>query len=80
MLDNVFGATIHHLTGCKNVTVTLNIHYLSPVNSGTITARCQVLHMGYKLAALDGFIYDEDGSQIAKSSGTFKLLRGNANV
>ncbi|MBM7631368.1 PaaI family thioesterase [Geomicrobium sediminis] len=75
MLDNVFGAMIYYKTGCRNLTISLHVHYLAPAREGVLKAKGSFMQLGYKSAQLEGYIYDEDDQLIAKGSGTFKLLR-----
>lgn len=74
MIDNIIGATITSLVKLPSTTINLNIQYLSPTNKGVLTARANILHLGYRIVTGEGIITDETGNVIAKGTGTFKIL------
>lgn len=75
MIDNILGSTLFQKTETPSVTTTLHLHYFAPFKAGRLTAKAEVLNLTYKSAVLEGTIYAEDGTVIAKGSGTFKLIR-----
>ncbi|WP_456279196.1 PaaI family thioesterase [Bacillus sp. AK128] len=74
LIDNIIGATISSIVNLPSTTINLTIQYLSPATSGTLTAKANILHLGYKLVTGEGIITDESGNLIAKGTGTFKII------
>ncbi|WP_370521812.1 PaaI family thioesterase [Virgibacillus sp. MSP4-1] len=75
VLDTVLGMTIRSITGTRCLTVSLNIHYLSPSDSGVVYAEGKVIKQGYRTVIAEGEMFDSDGTVLAKAIGTFKLVR-----
>lgn len=76
MIDNIIGITARSVTKRPLVTVQLNVHYLSPVEQGTIFSRGKIDHLGHRIITGEGEIVDEQGNVLAKGSGTFKQVNG----
>ncbi|MBM7661969.1 acyl-CoA thioesterase [Bacillus mesophilus] len=74
LIDNIIGATITSIVNLPSTTINLNIQYLSPATSGVLSAKANMLHIGYKIVTGEGIIADEKGNVIAKGTGTFKIL------
>ncbi|MFE8699436.1 PaaI family thioesterase [Cytobacillus sp. FJAT-54145] len=75
MIDNIIGATINSVTKLPSTTINLSINYFAPVETGIITARANLLQIGYRIVTGEGVITDSNGKIIAKGTGTFKILR-----
>jgi uncharacterized protein (TIGR00369 family) len=74
LIDNIIGATIASIVDLPSTTINLNIQYLAPVEKGILTAKANILHLGYKIVTGEGIITDQENNLIAKGSGTFKVL------
>jgi uncharacterized protein (TIGR00369 family) len=74
LIDNIIGATIASIVNLPSTTINLNIQYLSPAKTGVLTARANILHLGYKIVTGEGIISDSENNVIAKGTGTFKIL------
>jgi uncharacterized protein (TIGR00369 family) len=72
LIDNIIGATIASIVNLPSTTINLNIQYLSPAKTGVLTARANILHLGYKIVTGEGIISDSENNVIAKGTGTFK--------
>jgi uncharacterized protein (TIGR00369 family) len=46
-------------------TQNLNVHYLQPVEKGTLTAIGRIVHKGRQTAVLEADIFDQSGEKIA---------------
>ncbi|WP_054707239.1 PaaI family thioesterase [Bacillus sp. JCM 19041] len=75
MIDNILGTTLFQATETPSVTTSLHIHYFTPFNEGKLTARAKIQNLTYKSAMVEASIYTEEGTVVAKGSGTFKLMR-----
>jgi uncharacterized protein (TIGR00369 family) len=53
------------------VTTNLNIHFLSPISSGKLTAIGRVVQKTRRQVVADGSAFDETGRELARASGTF---------
>lgn len=75
MLDTAMGrAVISRLPegrGCA--TIEAKINFFRPVQNGRIVARAEVLRLTRRTAYSEGVLTDEDGNELARSSGTFFL-------
>lgn len=75
MLDTAMGrAVILELPegrGCA--TIEAKINYFRPVQTGRIFATARVPRMTRRTAYAEGVITDEEGNELARSSGTFLL-------
>lgn len=75
LIDNIIGLTVRSITLQSLVTVQLNVHFLAPVQTGTIYATGKVDRMGRSLVTGEGEIVSEKGELLAKGSGTFKQIK-----
>ncbi len=61
----------------KPETIELKVNFLVPVREGTIQAMGRVVHKGRNIAVCESDIFDGGGKLIAKSVGTYKVVRTN---
>ena len=54
-------------------TAALNIHFISPVREGQLTAKAQVIQRGGTIAHVECNIHDEKGDLIAKAWSTCRI-------
>lgn len=75
MLDTVMGrAVISKLPEGKGcATLEAKINYFRPVQSGRIVARATVPRTTRRTAYAEGVILDDEGNELARSSGTFMI-------
>lgn len=59
----------------KLATVELKVNFLMPVRRGAIEARGRVVHKGRNIAVCEADVFDGNGKLIAKSMGTYKVVR-----
>ncbi|MGP4061038.1 PaaI family thioesterase [Halobacillus sp. H74] len=75
MIDLILGMAIRSTTKTRCTTMNLNINYLAPASGGEIQAKGRILKQGYRIVTAEGELYDQEGTMIAKGTGTFKLIR-----
>lgn len=75
MLDQVCGLLLRVTTKRPCATINLNLNYLAPSSEGALFASAKIVQQGYKIAVVEGVIYEESGKLAAKGMGTFKLIR-----
>ena len=78
MLDVACGYSSARWFDPENVapllTVSLNLHYVSSVSAGRVTATGRVSGGGYKICYANGELHDSDGKLIATAAGVFKRI------
>lgn len=60
--------------GRLHVTVSIDVHFLSPARPGIIFGRGKVLRIGRSLAYAEASIEDEDGRLLARAQSRFSVL------
>jgi uncharacterized protein (TIGR00369 family) len=75
MLDTVQTVALRSVYQTNVTALNLNVHYVTGINHGLITARARIIQQGYKIAAVESEIVDECGVLIAKGSGVYKIRR-----
>jgi uncharacterized protein (TIGR00369 family) len=80
MLDTIMGMTIRSIVEFPLTTINLNINYLAPSTEGILVAKGKVIQQGYRIITAEGEITDQEGKLLAKGIGTFKVLRGKADL
>lgn len=64
--------------GRRHVTIELNVHYLRPVRTGTVTATGHAVRIGREVAYAEASITDERGTDLARASGTYSVTSSPA--
>lgn len=75
MLDQICGMVIRATTKNRCATINLNLNYLAPSSEGDLFATAKIIQQGYRIAVVEGEIFEESGNLVAKGMGTFKLMR-----
>lgn len=75
MLDTIMGMVIRSVTKTRCTTINMNVSYLSPSYSGEMFAKARILKQGYRIVSAEGELFDNKGNLLAKSNGSFKLVR-----
>lgn len=76
ILDAVMGATIRSAIKKKVVTINANINFFAALTNGdTMFAAGKIVRLGKSIITAEGEITDQDGLLLAKTVGTFKVLR-----
>ncbi len=78
LLDTAMGhavAAIVARDGMFNAAAQMNVHFLEPVMSGTVTARAEVRRCGKRLAVVEATATDEQGAVLAIATATHALLK-----
>ncbi|RME90531.1 MAG: PaaI family thioesterase [Anaerolineae bacterium] len=57
------------------LTVSFTVYFTRPVSNGVLKARGEVVHASRRLLIADAVIWDEEGHQVARGSGTFMRSR-----
>lgn len=76
-IDTAMGATVLSLTGSTNgaVTINLKVDFITPAQSGRLTAMTEVIREGKTIIVLQTRVYDEEQAIVATATGTFYRLR-----
>jgi uncharacterized protein (TIGR00369 family) len=76
LADMALGMAAQNPTGdwAHIVTITLTINFLAP-GRGRLRAEGRLLKAGTSVAFCDGEICDEEGTMVAKATGTYKVAR-----
>ena len=78
ILDSVMGATIRSIVKQPIVTINMSINFFAPANNNdTMKATAKILQRGRSIVTAEGFLENSEGQLLAKSIGTFKLIRVN---
>lgn len=76
LLDSAIGATVRMAAKQPVVTVSMSIHYFSPILQGDkMIASAEVLQLGNSLITAEGIVKDYSGTILAKATGTFKIIQ-----
>ncbi|MBY0096816.1 PaaI family thioesterase [Mesobacillus maritimus] len=75
MLDTIQSVALKTVYKTNVTALNLNVHYVTGINQGLITANARIIQQGYKIAAVESEIVDERGELIAKGSGVYKIRR-----
>lgn len=76
ILDSVMGATVRSITKKPLVTINSTINYFAPLQEGEkIFASAKVVQCGKSIATAEGEVKDSNGTVLAKTMGTFKIIR-----
>lgn len=75
MLDTVQTAALKSIYGAKVIAQNLNVHYVTGTSSGEIWAHAKVIQQGYKIAAVEAEIIDDQKRLIARGSGVYQIIR-----
>jgi uncharacterized protein (TIGR00369 family) len=69
--DASFFAVNSLVTDVFVLTVSYNIYLTRPVSSGVLRAKAKLVHRSRQLFLADGELFDGEGRQIARGSGSF---------
>jgi uncharacterized protein (TIGR00369 family) len=75
LLDNAMGLAARATAGRFQATTHMNVHFLQAVSEGTIYARGRVVHRTKRTVTTEARVEKEDGSLLAMSTGTFRVLK-----
>jgi acyl-CoA thioesterase len=76
ILDSVMGATIRSVTKQPITTINTTVHFLAPLKEGDqMVASAKVVQLGRSIVTAEGEVRDCNGSILAKTIGTFKIIR-----
>lgn len=77
LIDSAMGlAAMVMKPGESVVTTNLNLHYLTPVELGTLRVTAGVVHSTRKLVTTQAHAYHESGILCAFGTGTFRIIGG----
>ena len=78
ILDSVMGATVRTITKQPIITINSSINFFAPLREGDqIFASAKVVQCGKSIATAEGELKDCNGTVLAKTIGTFKIIRLN---
>ena len=78
ILDSVMGATVRSITKQPIATINSSINFFAPLREGDqIFASAKVVQCGKSIVTAEGEVKDCNGTVLAKSIGTFKIIRFN---
>ena len=78
ILDSVMGATVRSVTKQPITTINSSINFFAPLREGNqIFASSKVVQCGKSIVTAEGEIKDCNGTVLAKTIGTFKIIRLN---
>lgn len=60
--------------GMTHVTTSLNVTFLAPGRSGTVTARGRVLKRGRRFGYAEADVIDAEGTLLARAAATFSVM------
>ena len=76
ILDSVMGATVRTITKQPITTINSSINFFAPLREGDqIFASAKVVQCGKSIATAEGEVKDCNGTILAKTIGTFKIIR-----
>jgi len=79
LLDHACGAALTHGSGKElgkaAVTISLNASFLRSATGGTLFGVGRCIKQGRSIAFCESVIEDDTGTEIAKASASFKLMR-----
>ncbi len=79
LADTVMSAAAHTINGILYRTLEMNINYLAPAYEDTeLIAEAYVIYPGQKIAVVESNLFDQEGTPIAKSRGTY--IKDNKNT
>ncbi len=77
LIDSAMGlAAMARKPGESVVTTNLYLHYLAPVNLGTLRVTAEVVHSSRKMVTTQARAYNESGDLCALGTGTFRIRGG----
>lgn len=75
ILDTVMGATVRSVTKKPITTVNSTVTFIAPLTEGDqMIASANVVKSGKSIAFAEGEVKDSNGTILAKSVGTFKII------
>lgn len=77
VLDSAMGEAVRtYLTAAHAgiSTISFSVNYLEPAH-GSLVARGQVIRFGRSIATAEASVQDERGVEVARSAGTFRVIR-----
>lgn len=69
--DAAFFAASSRVTDAFVLTVDFDVHLLAPVTSGPMRGQAEVVHEGRSSLLADAQVFDGDGDQVARGTGSF---------
>ena len=69
--DAAFFAAASLVTDVFVLTVSYNVHLTRPVSAGTVRASARVVHRSRNLLLADAELFDSEGRQVARGTGSF---------
>ena len=76
ILDSVMGATVRSIAKQPITTINSSINFFAPLREGDqIFASSKVVQCGKSIVTAEGEVKDCNGKVLAKSIGTFKIIR-----
>jgi uncharacterized protein (TIGR00369 family) len=79
LIDHTMGALSFKVIpeGHSIVTTGLNIHYISPGIGDSLLCEATIEHKGSQTIVLSATVYRTDGKKVAKSTGSFFIIKRN---
>jgi acyl-CoA thioesterase len=75
LLDAAVGIALRTTIGLRgHVTIQLDVHYLSPVADGTVTAHGRAVHSGRRTGYGEAELFAPGGRLVAKGSASFLVI------
>jgi len=81
LMDTAMGHAVAEIVvpeGAFNLAAQMNVHFLEPVRSGTITARANVRRHGRRTAVVEAEAINDDGRVVAIATATHAIIRPRA--
>jgi uncharacterized protein (TIGR00369 family) len=77
LLDGCIGLALRTKLGMdsEHVTIDLNVHYLAPARTGSLTGRGTAVRPGGRISYGEGQLFTDDGTLVAKGAATFLVIQ-----
>ena len=77
LLDGCIGLALRTRLGLdsEHVTIDLNVHYLAPARTGSLTGRGKAVRAGGRISYGEAELFTEDGTLVAKGTATFLVIK-----
>jgi uncharacterized protein (TIGR00369 family) len=79
LADTIGGAAAVSANGGVTPTIDMRVDYLAPATGGTLHAEAEVVRNGSNVATVEVDVTDDDGTDIATATGTFKVGGGDGD-
>jgi uncharacterized protein (TIGR00369 family) len=76
MLDDAMGPAVLVQSGGAlfTPTINLNVDFIAPARPGPLTGEGRIVHRGKSIAFLEGSLFDEDGTLVARATASARLV------